>query len=83
MITQVANSKNTPYVVTYISVGRASRPAIASAQLIRRERRSAFRFFGRITYYVLCFISPSGATCAHIIEQLATRIIIPNFKGIV
>ena len=59
MITQVANSKDTPYVVTYISVGRASRPAIASAQLIRRERRSAFRFFGRITLYYAS-LAPAG-----------------------
>ena len=31
------------------------------ARLIRRERRSAFRFFLRITYYTS--FSPSGATC--------------------
>ena len=62
---QVASSRHAPYVLTctYIRSSGILLDPDDPERLIRRERRSAFRFFGRITYYVLCFISPSGAAC--------------------
>jgi hypothetical protein len=62
---QVASSRHAPYVLTctYIRSSGILLDPDDPERLIRRERRSAFRFFLRITYYVLCFISPSGATC--------------------